>query len=116
MSTSSKSASVKRLTSILRRMAKYSEPYLMMVSLAWSPLPCLIVRSPNEKPFVSPKSSLPSVKSVIVSASDNALPPSPMRRIILSEPLPAVMVFEPFPPSRVSFPSPPSNMSFPFPP
>ena len=66
--------------------------------------------------------SLPSVKSVMVSASASVDPPSPARSTIVSEPLPVAIVSAPVPPSiesspyhpmRISFPAPPVRLSLP---
>ena len=86
------------------------------VSLAFEPDPWAIVKSEKVRLPDRPKASVPSVKSVIVSASARVLPPSPTRRTIVSVPIPVVIVSAPVPPSSVSAPSPLIRISFPAPP
>ena len=64
----------------------------------------------------NPTRSVPSAKSVIVSASLVLDPPSPERVIKVSIPLPPVRVSAPVPPSNLSSPSFPTSVSFPEPP
>ena len=74
------------------------------VSLAFEPDPWAIVKSEKVRLPDRPKASVPSAKSVIVSASAIALPPSPDFKMIVSEPEPVVIVSEPVPPSSMSAP------------
>ena len=69
--------------------------------------------SVKRRPLSRPRTSLPSVKSVMMSASDNASPPSPARNTTVSEPLPVVMVSEPVPPSKVLSPADATKVSLP---
>ena len=95
--------------------ARYSadEVIEIIVLFAFSPEPCSIVRSEYCRLPSNPKISNPSVKSVIISATDKVFPPSPERKTIVSEPLPVVRLSAPVPPSSVSFPLLPTRISFP---
>ena len=74
------------------------------VSLAFEPDPWAIVKSEKVRLPDRPNASVPSAKSVTVSASAIALPPSPDFKMIVSEPEPVVIVSAPVPPSSVSAP------------
>ena len=83
--------------------ARYSE--LEVIEMTVSLLLCAIVRSLYSRLSSRPKTSAPSVKSVMVSAFSKALPPLPERTTIVSEPEPDRIVSAPVPPSKILSPS-----------
>ena len=87
----------------------------MIVCGALFPDPCAIVKSEKFRPS-SPKTSVPLVKSLIISALSILSPPPPARSTIVSEPDPEVIVSLPVPPSSVSSAPPPMSISSPAPP
>ena len=83
-----KSASVITLALIPVRMARYSDPLEIIVSLELLPVPWAIVSWLNWRLSSIPSLSEPSVKSVMVSAAAKVLPPSPTRSTMVSDPTP----------------------------